>query len=279
MRKKDAIEYKTAADIVKIRKAALIVADIHQALRDSVRPGITTAELDDIAHKVLNTHGARSNFYGYLGYPAQTCISVNETIVHGIPGEQVLHAGDIVSFDCGAVLDGWHADACVSVVIPGGDAQIRARRQRLSDITREAMWHGIAAMAGGKYVGDIGAAIEDYVMSVDEAERPAIVEEFIGHGIGTQMHMDPEVFNFRARAKKVKLKPGMVLCIEPIFSAGSPLNYTLEDEWTVKTTDGSDACHWEHEVALHDDGIWVLSAPDGGASELARFGITPVPLS
>ena len=278
MRKSGRVELKSDAQIVQMRRAALVVADIHEALLKAAAPGISTRELDDIARNVLLSHGARSNFFGYYDYPAQTCISVNSTVVHGIPGNECLQPGDIVSFDCGALLDGWNADACVTAVIPGGDAERQRRREELSAVTKEAMWQGIAAMATGRYVGDIGAAIDDYISALPAQTRPSIVEEFIGHGIGTQMHMDPEVYNFRARAKKIKLQPGMVLCIEPILAAGSAENYTLPDQWTVKTRDGSDACHWEHEVALHSKGIWVLSARDGGASELARFGITPVPL-
>ncbi|MCI6574333.1 MAG: type I methionyl aminopeptidase [Actinomycetaceae bacterium] len=277
MRIRKHIELKSDQQIIEMRRAALVVADIHEALLAAAAPGISTKELDDVALGVLKAHGAVSNFYGYEGYPAQTCISVNSTVVHGIPGGEVLRAGDIVSFDCGALLGGWHADACVSTVVAGGDPRVTARRQRLSEITREAMWAGIAAMACGEYVEDIGAAVQDYVDSVPRNERPSIVREFIGHGLGTKMHMEPEVYNFRVR-RKVKLRPGMVLCIEPILAAGSPANTTLEDDWTVKTLDGSDGCHWEHEIALHSRGIWVLSARDGGASELARFGVTPVPL-
>ncbi|MCI5825737.1 MAG: type I methionyl aminopeptidase [Arcanobacterium sp.] len=278
MRIRKHIELKTDQQIIEMRATALVVASIHEALLAEARAGITTKELDAVALQVLKAHGAVSNFYGYYDYPAQTCISVNSTVVHGIPGAEVLQPGDIVSFDCGALLGGWHGDACVSTVIPGGDPEITARRERLSSVTREAMWRGIAAMARGSYVEDIGAAVEDYIDTLPQEERPSIVREFIGHGLGTKMHMDPEVYNFRSR-RRVKLKPGMVLCIEPILAAGSPRNTTLDDEWTVKTIDGSDGCHWEHEIALHERGIWVLSARDGGASELARFGITPVPLS
>ncbi|MBM7824953.1 methionyl aminopeptidase [Arcanobacterium pluranimalium] len=272
------IELKSDDEIRQMRKSALVVASIHKALDAAIAPGMTTGELDDIARDVLQSHGAKSNFFGYYDYPRQTCISVNDTIVHGIPGEQVLQAGDIVSMDCGAVLNGWHADACFTRVLPGGDDAVRERREKLSAITKEAMWRGIAAMATGKYVSDIGNAIDDYIVSLDADIRPDIVEDFIGHGIGTKMHMEPDVLNFRTSRKGSKLKAGMVLCIEPILAQKSQAYRTLSDGWTVVTLDGGDACHWEHQVALHPGGVWVLSADDGGAAELARYGIDVVPL-
>ncbi len=270
------IEYKTDAEIRSIRSAALVVADIHAALRDAVRPGMTTGELDRVALRVLDDAGARSNFYGYYDYPGQACISVNEVIVHGIPGGRVLEPGDIVSFDCGAVLDGWHGDAAFTVVLPGGDPAVHARRQRLADITEEAMWRGIAAMATGKHVGDIGRAIDDYISALPDG--PDIVEGYVGHGIGSAMHQAPDVPNYRTRTRGPRLRPGMVLCVEPMLTAGSQENAVLDDDWTVVTVDGSDAAHVEHEVALHSRGIWVLSAPDGGEAGLAPYGVSPVPL-
>lgn len=253
-----------------------MVADIHQALREGVKAGMTTADADAIAAGVLERAGAKSNFLGYYGYPGNICTSVNEVVVHGIPGERKLEPGDIVSFDCGAVLDGWHGDSCITMVIPGGDREVTARRQRLSEMTEESMWRGIAAIATGSHVGDIGRAIDDYVTR--QPEDPGIVEEYVGHGIGTEMHMEPDVPNFRTRSRLEKLKPGMVLCVEPMLTSGSPDNVTLQDDWTVVTLDGSDACHWEHEVAIHERGIWVLSAPDGGVAGLQPFGVVPVPL-
>ncbi|MDO5024915.1 MAG: type I methionyl aminopeptidase [Trueperella sp.] len=272
------IEYKTDAQIRLIRRAALVVAAQHQALRAAVQVGMTTRELDEVAHQVITQANAKSNFYGYYDYPAQICISVNEEIVHGIPGDRVLNAGDIVSFDCGAVLDGWHGDAAFTVVLPGGDPTVQAQRQQLSRVTEEAMWHGIAAMATGKRVGDIGAAMDDYLMTLPEEQRPDVVLDYVGHGIGSQMHQPPDVVNYHLDGRTPKLKPGMVLCIEPMLVMGNQENRVLADDWTVVTRDGSDAAHWEHEVALHKNGIWVLTAPDGGKAGLAPFGITPVPL-
>lgn len=277
MRRRNGIEYKTDEQILKCRRAALLVNDVHTALREAVRPGVSTKELDNVAKNVLAEAGARSNFYGYFDYPAHTCISVNNTIVHGIPSEEeILQPGDLVSFDCGSLLDGWNGDSCFSVVLPGGAPEVRARRQRLSDITEMSMWVGIAAMATGKFVGDIGRAIDDYVTEQDP--EPGIVEDFTGHGIGTAMHQPPNVFNFATRDRGPRLRPGMVLCIEPILTEGDQANYTLEDGWTTKTVDGKDACHWESQIAVHQGGIWVLNQPDGGASGLAPFGVTPVPL-
>ncbi|MDY5153453.1 methionyl aminopeptidase [Actinobaculum suis] len=277
MRSRSGIQYKTNEEIRKCRRAALIVRQIHKELVAAAKPGVSTGELDRIAKEVLDAAGAVSNFYGYYDYPAQTCISVNDTVVHGIPSDtEILQPGDIVSFDCGSLIDGWNGDSCYSVVIPGGDPEVTARRERLSELTRQAMWVGIAAMATGKYVGDIGEAIDDFATSQDP--EPGIVEDFTGHGIGKAMHEPPNVFNYATAARGPRLRPGMVLCIEPIFTEGDQANHTLADGWTTKTNDGSDACHWESQVALHKGGIWVLNEPDGGAAGLAPFGITPVPL-
>ncbi|WP_182050276.1 type I methionyl aminopeptidase [Changpingibacter yushuensis] len=271
------IQLKSDDQIRLMRKAGLIVADIHAAIRKAVRPGVTTKDMDNVALSVLDAAGAKSNFFGYYDYPGQICVSVNEVIVHGIPGERVLEPGDLVSFDCGAVRDGWHGDAAFSVVLPGGDPEVRKRRERLSSLTEESMWRGIAQMALGSRVGDIGRAIDDFVVGLP-GEQLGIVEEYVGHGIGTAMHMEPDVPNFRTRSRGAKFKAGMVLCVEPMLTAGSQENVTLEDDWTVVTLDGSDACHWEHEVAIHSKGIWVLTAPDGGTAGLAPYGVVPVPL-
>lgn len=272
---RESIEYKTDDEIRKIRKAALVVADIHEALREAAKPGVTTGELDLVAGRVLEKAGAKSNFLGYHGYPANACISVNETIVHGIPGDRVLTDTDIVSFDCGAVVDGWHGDACFTILMPNASEADR----KLSEFTEKAMWTGIAQLAKAKHVGEVGGAIEDYVNSIPEEQRPGLVEEYMGHGIGTAMHQPPDVLNYRAKSRGAKLKPGMVLCVEPMLTIGSPDSIVLDDDWTVVTADGKNACHWEHEVAIHRGGIWVLTAPDGGAAGLAPFGVVPAPLN
>ncbi|WP_394262227.1 type I methionyl aminopeptidase [Trueperella sp.] len=272
------IEYKSPDQIRLMRRAGLVVADIHDALRENIAAGMTTKDLDAIALEVLESAGATSNFYGYYGYPGQICTSVNDVVVHGIPGERELQPGDLVSLDCGAVLDGWHGDAAFTVVLPGGDEAVRAERERLSKITRESMWVGIAAMANGKRVNDIGSAIDDFITELPEDKQPDILRDYVGHGIGSSMHQEPDVLNYRVRGRSPKLKNGMVLCIEPMLAAGDQATKVLDDDWTVVTTDGSDSAHWEHMVAKHSQGIWVLTARDGGAEGLAPFGITPVPL-
>ena len=277
MARRQKIEYKTTDQIRLMRRAGLVVADIHSALRENVRPGMTTGDADAIAAEVLQAAGAASSFLGYYGYPGHICTSVNEVIVHGIPGDRVMQPGDIVSFDCGAVVDGWHGDAAITMVLPGDDPKVQGARQRLSELTEEAMWRGVAALATGSHVGDVGRAIDDFVVGIGD-DQPGIVEEYVGHGIGTAMHMDPDVPNYRTRSRGERLRPGMVLCVEPMLTAADPANDILADDWTVVTRDGSDASHWEHEVAIHEAGIWVLTAKDGGAAGLAPFGVSPVPL-
>ncbi|GAA4417880.1 type I methionyl aminopeptidase [Georgenia halophila] len=267
---RERIEYKSPDQIRTMRRAGLVVADIHAALRAAVTPGTTTAELDAVAADVLAEAGATSNFLGYHGYPAHVCISVNEEIVHGIPGERVIAAGDLVSFDCGAVVDGWHGDAAFSVVVGRDDAGSQA----LADVAEDAMWAAIAALGRGERLGVVGDAVETVVERAAQTGRGtfAIVREYVGHGIGTAMHQPPEVLNYRTREKGPRLRPGMCLAVEPMLVAGSPQSRVLDDDWTVVTADGSRAAHFEHTVALLEDGIWVLTAPDGGAGPLAGRG-------
>lgn len=274
------IEYKTPDQVRTMRRAGLVVADIHAALREAAAPGRTTAELDAVAAEVLQRAGARSNFLGYHGFPANVCISVNEEIVHGIPGERVLATGDLVSFDCGAVVDGWHSDAAFSTVVGEGGGGDAAASEALSAVTEEAMWAAIAALATGDRLNVVGDAVETVVEAAAREGRGefAVVTEYVGHGIGSAMHQPPDVLNFRTREKGPKLRPGMCLAVEPMLTAGSPENTVLEDDWTVVTTDGSRAAHWEHSVALVDGGVWVLSSPDGGAAKLAEHGVTVAPL-
>lgn len=269
------IELKTDDQIRTMRRAGLITRAALEAARAACVPGATTADVDAAGARVIEEAGARSNFLGYHGYPATLCVSVNEVVVHGIPGERVLEPGDMVSIDGGAIVDGFHGDSALTVFV-GGEEQADPAHVRISTVTEEIMWAGIAAMATGRKVGDIGAAIEARAQEL--APDLGLIEDFTGHGIGTQMHMDPEVLNYDAKRKGPKLRPGMCLCIEPMLVGGDIATRTLEDDWTVVTEDGSRASHWEHSVARHAGGIWVLTAGDGGAERLAPYGVTPVPL-
>ncbi|QQB12969.1 type I methionyl aminopeptidase [Brevibacterium casei] len=268
------IELKSPAQLQSMRAAGAVTRAALDAARAAAVPGATTAEVDAAAEAVIAEAGATSNFKGYQGFPAVLCISVNEEIVHGIPGQRVLEPGDLVSIDGGAIVDGFHGDSAFTMIV-GGEAAGTAADRALSAATERAMWAGIAAFATGTKVSDIGDAIDDYV--TEAAPDLGLVEEFTGHGIGTSMHMPPEVLNYRAKSNGPKIRPGMCLAIEPMLTAGSSETVTLADDWTVVTADGSRASHWEHSVARHDGGVWVLTAPDGGAAELAEFGITPVP--
>lgn len=274
---RDRIQYKSPEQMRLMRRAGLVVADALDACREALRPGVSTKELDEIAAEVIRAAGATPSFLGYHGYPAVTCISVNDEVVHGIPGPKVVRAGDLVSIDCGAIVDGWHGDAAFSAVVAGpagaGDDVVDPRDADLVDVTERAMWHGIAAIAVGERLNAVGGAVEDFVDG-----RYGLVEEYGGHGIGTQMHQDPHVLNYRTRDKGPKLRAGICLAIEPMLTVGDPATRVLADEWTVVTRDGCRAAHWEHSVALHDGGLWVLTARDGGEAGLAAVGGRFAPL-
>ncbi|WP_210604982.1 type I methionyl aminopeptidase [Brevibacterium oceani] len=270
------IELKSPAELQLMDRAGQLTRRVLSAARSAAVPGATTAEVDAAAEAVIDAAGARSNFKGYQGFPAVVCISVNEEIVHGIPGSKVLRTGDLVSIDGGAIVEGFHGDSAFTMIVGGDEAGTTADRD-LSAATEAAMWAGIAAFATGTKVSDIGDAIDDYV--TEAHPQLGLVEEFTGHGIGTAMHMAPDVLNYRARSNGPKIRPGMCLAIEPMLTNGSSEAVTLSDDWTVVTADGSRASHWEHSVARHDGGVWVLTAEDGGASGLAPFGVTPVPPS
>lgn len=275
------IELKTYQQVRHMRRAGLVVADIHAALRAATRPGVTTAELDRVSADTIAAHGAHSNFLGYFGYPATVCISVNDTIVHGIPDARVLQAGDLVSFDCGAWIEAegrqWHGDAAFTMVV-GGDEAATARRRELDAVTEESMWAALAALDGARRLSAVGNAVEDVVAerAADLGWEAGIIEDYTGHGIGTAMHQDPEVLNYAVRGISPKLRPGMVLAVEPMLVGGAVETVTEADGWTVRTLDGSDAAHWEHTIALLEDGVSVLTAPDCGAAGLAPYGVVPV---
>src|SRR6478609_7430988 len=278
---RERIELKSPEQMLLMRRAGLVVADAHAAIRDRVAAGVTTADLDAVAAQVLADAGASSSFLGYHGYPAVLCVSVNDEVVHGIPGDRVLAAGDVVSADFGAIVDGWHGDAAFSMVVPG--AAETAADDDLVATTEAAMWAGIAALATGDRLGAVGEAVEDVVDAAAAAGRNGgvrygVVEDYVGHGIGSQMHQPPDVLNYRTRDRGAKLRPGMCLAIEPMIVRGDNDTDILEDDWTVVTRDGSRAAHWEHTVAIHEGGIWVLTARDGGAAALAALGVEVAPL-
>jgi len=259
------IQLKTPEQIEKMRAAGLVVATALARMRAAVAPGVSTADLDAIAESVIREAGAVPSFKGYHGYPATICSSVNEQVVHAIPSpQQVLREGDLISIDCGAVLDGWHGDAAITV----GVGEVRPELLRMAEVAEDAMWAGIAAAARGVLSGrgrltDISHAVE---RAVRAAGRYGIVEGYGGHGIGTEMHQDPHVLNHGRPGRGPRLVAGMALAIEPMITMGSPRTVELADGWTVVTRDGSAAAHVEHSIALLDDGVWVLTGRRPGAA-------------
>ncbi|HEX5996254.1 MAG TPA: type I methionyl aminopeptidase [Jiangellales bacterium] len=261
------IQLKTPEQIDKMRAAGLVVAAALARMREAVAPGVSTADLDAIAEAVIRDAGGTPSFKGYHGFPASICSSVNEQIVHAIPSKrQVLRDGDLISIDCGAILDGWHGDAAITV----GVGETRPELLTMAEVAEDAMWAGIAAAARGAASGrgrltDISAAVES---AVRERGRYGIVDGYGGHGIGTEMHQDPHVLNLGRPGRGPRLVPGLALAIEPMITMGSPKTAELADGWTVVTRDGSVAAHVEHSMALLEDGVWVLTAPDGGRGRL-----------
>jgi methionyl aminopeptidase len=271
-------ELKTNDQIILMREAGLATAAALKAVRAAIKPGVSTLELDKIADDTINSLGGHSNFQLVPGYSHTICASINDEVVHGIPAaNRILQAGDIVSIDCGAEIGEWNGDSAMTVIVPGEvDEFVKARRQTLSDVTEGSLWAGIAALAKAKHLNQVGEAIQGYIESKGDY---GILEEYVGHGIGRSMHEDPAVYNYRVRGNGPKVVPGLVVAIEPMVTAGSAVTKVLGDGWTVSTKDASDASHWEHTVAVHDRGIWVLTAEDGGVAGLAPFGVVPVPLA
>ena len=274
---RERITLKSNADIVLMREAGLITAAALKAVKDAIAPGISTLELDAIAESTIISMGAKSNFKLVPGYKHTICSSVNDEVVHGIPSkDKILAPGDIISVDCGAITPaGWNGDAAFSMVVPGGDPEIMAQRQQISDACEGSLWAGIAAFATAKRLNEVGRAVEK---SIKASGRYGILQDYIGHGVGRSMHEDPAVFNYQTRDLGPVIEPGLVIAIEPMITAGGQAVKILADEWTVSSKDGSDSSHWEHTVARHSGGIWVLTAKDGGVAGLAKYGITPVPL-
>src|SRR5689334_12649954 len=262
------IQIKTPEQIEAMRRAGLVVGETLELLRGAVRPGITTGELDAIAEDHIRSRGAIPSFKGYSHppFPASICASVNDEVVHGIPGDRVLAEGDLVSIDCGAIVDGWHGDAAITVAI----GPVSDEHTTLMAVTEEAMWRGIAAARLGGRVSDISHAVERHVRG---AGRYGILEDYTGHGIGSEMHQSPDVPNYGRRGRGPKLVEGMALAVEPMVTLGTKETDVLDDDWTVVTTDGSWAAHFEHSFTLTPQGAWVLTALDGGRAKLAELGV------
>ncbi|MBF0721020.1 type I methionyl aminopeptidase [Sanguibacter inulinus] len=276
---REKIEYKTPEQVSCMRRAGLVVAAALRAVEDAAAAGLTTADLDAVAAAVIADAGATASFLGYEGFPATVCVSVNDAVIHGIPGGRVLVHGDLVSVDCGAIVDGWHADAAVSFVV-GGEVAADPRDLALIRATDDAMWAGVAALASGERLSAVANAVDDSITDAAERDgaRYGIVEDYVGHGIGTAMHQPPDVLNYRTRERGAKIRPGMCLAVEPMVTRGDQLTHVCEDDWTVVSSDGSRAAHWEHTVAILEDGLWVLTAEDGGAARLAALGVEIAPV-
>jgi len=260
------IEIKTRDQIALMRKAGLVVGQTLELVRASIRPGMTILDLDALAEDHIRSCGAVPSFLGYHGFPRTLCVSVNDEVVHGIPGERVVADGDVVSVDCGAIVAGWHGDAAMTVAV----GEIPDEVRELIRVTDEAMWRGIAAAALGGRVTDISHAVESYVRSQGDY---GILEDYVGHGIGSAMHQPPDVPNHGRPGKGPKLVEGLALAVEPMIVFGSPETRVLEDGWTVVTEDGSWAAHSENTFTLTPRGAWVLTALDGGEAKLTELGV------
>lgn len=247
------ITIKSRREFVKMQKAGACVAAVHEAVREAARPGVTLIDLEKIGARVLGDHGCTSSFLNYHGtYPATLCLSPNDVIVHGIPGDYRLEDGDILSVDAGAIFEGFHGDAAFTM----GIGNVSSEASRLIDITRDGLWAGVSEVRKGNRLGDIGAVVD----AVGEANGYGVVQEYVGHGIGREMHEEPQVPNYGSSGTGMKLKTGMALCIEPMFNIGGRETKVDSDGWTVRTKDGSLSAHWEHTVAITPDGPMVFTA-------------------
>jgi methionyl aminopeptidase len=266
------IQIKTDAEVALMRAAGLVVGRTLAALEAAAAPGVTTQELDDLAESTIRAAGAIPSFKGYQPhpsippFPASICASVNDEIVHGIPGPRTLRDGDVISIDCGAILEGWHGDAAVTVAI----GRVTDAARELLRVTEESMWRGVAAARLGGRLSDISHAVETFARSQGGY---GIVEEYGGHGIGTEMHQEPHLLNYGRPGRGPKLVKGLALAVEPMLTNGARFTRELDDGWTVATADGGLAAHFEHTFVLTDRGPWVLTALDGGAERLEALGV------
>jgi methionyl aminopeptidase len=260
------VEIKAPDQIALMRRAGRIVGETLQLCRDRIQPGMTADELDRLAEGYIRDHGAVPSFKGYHGFPKTLCVSVNDEVVHGIPGPRRFQSGDVVSIDCGAIVEGWHGDAAITVAL--GDVSDETRD--LLAVCEDALWRGIAAARIGGHVTDIAHGVETWVRG---AGPYGIVEDYVGHGIGSSMHMAPNVPNVGAPGQGPRLVRGIALAVEPMITLGGIETDLLQDDWTVVTRDGSVAAHFEHTFTLTRSGTWVLTALDGGSARLADLGV------
>lgn len=246
---------RNADELAKMRKAGRVVAEMHEEIRKAIKPGVTTASLDQIGRDVLERRGARSNFlnYGHPPFPGVICASPNDMIVHGIPGPYVLEEGDVISIDCGAIIEGYHGDAAFTAPV----GQVDEETSRLLKVTEESLHAGIAAMVPGNRISDIGHAVQ----TVAEAAGFSVVREYVGHAIGTAMHEKPEVPNYGEPGKGPKLRAGNVFAVEPMVNMGSRFTKVLDDAWSVVTADGEVSAHFEHTIAITEDGPEIFTIP------------------
>lgn len=268
------IQIKSPEQIRLMRVAGLLVGQTLELLREAAKPGVTTGELDALAEDNIRSHGGVPSFkgYGHPPFPGSICASVNDQVVHGIPGGRVLAKGDVISIDCGAIVDGWHGDAAITVAVGGAEA-VPEDVLELMRVTEGSMWAGFAAARLGGRVTDISHAVESYVRSQPGGERYGILEDYTGHGIGTEMHMPPNVPNYGRPGRGPKIERGLALAVEPMITLGSKETVVEDDDWTISTDDQSWAAHFEHTFTVTANGHWILTAIDGGKAKLAELGV------
>jgi len=260
------VELKTPEQIRLMRRAGLVVGETLELIARHARPGVTTAGLDALAEDYIRDREAVPSFKGYHGFPASLCLSVNDEVVHGIPGSRVLRDGDVLSVDCGAIVEGWHGDAAITVAL----GEVAPEVATLLEVCDDALWAGLSAVRLGGRVTDVSAAVEGLVRSRGDH---GIVEDYVGHGIGSAMHQPPDVPNYGRPGRGARIVPGLALAVEPMLTLGSPVTHVLDDDWTVVTVDGSPAAHFEHTVTATETGVWVLTALDGGRQRLEALGV------